>query len=147
MIGKIVDHMHWANTRMLGWMEEDGNLSEPGMRLASHILNVERVWITRAKGSQGDRDTFKVRTLAELADLNRSNHEDFKALLLGDLKAAVAYRLFEGTPGKSSPEDMIIHAFSHGFHHAGQLAAMASASGLRFPDVSFLGYTRAKAAP
>lgn len=147
MIEKLVDHMCWANSRILGWLGDGANQTDERMRLISHILNVERVWISRARGIQGDRETFKVRSLVELADLNRANHEDFKALIRGNLKEEIGYRMFNGTPVTSLLEDMVLHAFSHGFHHAGQIAASASVSGAALPDVSYLGYTRAKNVP
>jgi uncharacterized damage-inducible protein DinB len=146
MIEKLVDHMYWANARILAWLEDGANATDGRMRLVSHILNVERVWISRARGVQGDRETFKVRALAELADLNGSNHGDFKALIQGDLKKAIGYQMFNGTPVTSVLEDMVVHAFSHGFHHAGQIAAEASAVGAALPDVSYLGFTRSKTA-
>ena len=51
---------------------------------------------------------------------------EFKALMASDLKKEIEYRLFDGSPGKANIEDMILHVFSHGFHHRGQMAAMAS---------------------
>lgn len=142
MLEKLIEHMHWADARLLAWMQDGAHATPETLRLLSHVLNVERVWITRAGGAQGDRDTFKVRPLAELAALEASNHADFAALAKADAQRVVEYRLFNGTPGKSSVEDMILHAFSHGFHHVGQIAALAAGSGEGLPDLSYLGFTR-----
>lgn len=105
---------------------------------------MEKVWICRAKQIESERDTFKVHSIPDMVVANASNHRDFGALLQSDLKREVDYKMFDGTPGRSSVEDMILHAFSHGFHHAGQMAAMASRSGKKFPNVSYIGFTRRK---
>lgn len=142
MMENLVNHMHWANSIIIGWMREDQNRIDEYSKLASHILNAERVWICRANRIQGDRNTFKVHRVEELSALNDANHLDFKKLLPLDLHTMLEYELFNGSPGKTSIENMLMHAFSHGFHHTGQMAAMASSKGDKFPDVSYIGFTR-----
>ena len=144
MIEKIVDYMHWANARVIEWINVESGNSDDYVRLASHILNAEKVWICRAQQIGADRDTFKSHGLPEMAALNESNHEGFRSLLQTDLKKELNYQLFDGTPMRSCAEDMFLHAFSHGFHHVGQMAAIASRSGKKFPDVSYIGFTRTK---
>jgi uncharacterized damage-inducible protein DinB len=142
MFGKLVEHMHWANATVIDWLRTDRKNSADLNRLMSHVLNAERVWISRANKMEGDRDTFKAHQLYGLSALNDSNFAEFKLLLQAGLKDEIEYKLFDGTPGNSSIEDMIVHAFSHGFHHMGQMAAIASGSGEKLPNVSFIGFTR-----
>lgn len=144
MLAKLIDHMHWCNTTSIAWMKDNPGAPEECLRLLSHILNAEKVWIARARREAGDADTFKVHAPEALSALNEANHADFRKLLDLDLQELLDYKLFNGSPGRSSREDMIIHVFSHGFHHVGQMAALASKAGKTFPNVSFIGFTRFK---
>lgn len=140
MLSQIVQQMFWANSVLLDWFDIRRNSSEDLLRLASHILNAETVWIRRAQESDYDKDTFKVHEIAKLREINEENHREFMTLLESDVKRAVDYRLIEGTPGRSSIETIIVHAFSHGFHHRGQMAAMASRNGGKIPNVSYVQF-------
>ena len=144
MIGKTIDHMHWANATAIAWVQEHPEAPEACLRLLSHILNAEKIWTARARRETYERDVFKVHAPEALAALNDANHAGFRGLLGMDLQQRVDYVLLDGSPGRSSIEDMILHVFSHGFHHAGQMAALASRTGSKFPNVSFIGFTRSR---
>ncbi|HKP97810.1 MAG TPA: DinB family protein [Fibrobacteria bacterium] len=142
MIKKHIEHMHWANAAAINWVRSEGGNSGEYVRLISHILNAEKVWISRAQNLEGDRDTFKVHSIPDMVAINDSNNRHLGMLLQTDMAKEVDYKLFDGTPGRSSIEDMILHVFSHGFHHMGQMAAIAARSGRKFPNVSYIGFTR-----
>jgi uncharacterized damage-inducible protein DinB len=61
-----------------------------------------------------------------------------------DLREPVEFSFFDGSPGRSSIETMILHVFSHGFHHVGQMAALAAKAGKKFPNVSYIGFSMSK---
>lgn len=142
MLAKLIEQMYWANKVAINWLKVDENGTEEQVRLMSHILNAENVWICRAQGSTGDRNTFKTYAVQELDAFNEKNHEDFQLLLRRDGQEVIEYKLFEGTPGKSTLEDLLLHVITHGFHHRGQMAMLASKAGRSFPNSSFIGYTR-----
>jgi uncharacterized damage-inducible protein DinB len=144
MMSKIVEHMHWANATVIQWIKAEGENQEDHLKLASHVLNVEKIWICRMREMEPDPDRFKVHAIADLARLNDSNHQALRSLIGTDLEKVLDYRLFDGTPVSSMMEDLILHVFSHGFHHVGQMAAIAAKAGRKFPDVSYLGFTRRK---
>lgn len=144
MIARLIEHMHWANSNLIAWLEAGKKDSGELVRLASHILNVENVWICRARRIEHGRDTFIVHDFEGMSSLNDSNRRGFESLLREGPGREVDYRLMNGTPGRSRIEDMIIHSFSHGFHHVGQMASMVSKSEAKLPDLSYLGFIRAK---
>jgi uncharacterized damage-inducible protein DinB len=142
MLEKSIAHMHWANARIHEWLKPGRASAEEHAKLASHIVNVEKVWIARAKSVPSDPHAFILRGLDEMSAMNDANHAGFLDLLKMDVAKPVSYRMFSGSPGSTSIGDMILHAFTHGFHHAGQMAALASRNGEKFPDVSYIGFTR-----
>ncbi|MEO6094446.1 MAG: DinB family protein [Fibrobacteria bacterium] len=144
MLEKSLAHMHWANARIHEWLKPGRASAEEHAKLASHILNAEKVWISRAKSIPSDPHAFTLRSLDEMSALNDANHAGFLDLLKKDIARPIPYRMFSGSPGSTSIEDMILHVFTHGFHHAGQMAALASRNGEKFPDVSYIGFTRSR---
>jgi uncharacterized damage-inducible protein DinB len=142
MFEQSIAHMHWANARIHEWLRPGRASAEEHAKLASHIVNVEKVWIARAKSVPSDPHAFILRGLDEMSAMNDANHAGFLDLLKMDVAKPVSYRMFSGSPGSTSIGDMILHAFTHGFHHAGQMAALASRNGEKFPDVSYIGFTR-----
>ena len=144
MIEKLINQIHWANTIIIDWLKTEHKRSDEHLKLISHILNAEKVWVSRANLMEGDRDTFKVHPIEELSLLNDSCHLAWKELLQKDMQHEISYKLFDGTPYESTIETMILHVFSHGFHHIGQMAAIASSSGEKFPNVSYIAFARKK---
>ncbi len=61
---------------------------------------------------------------------------------MGNTMAEVDYQMMDGSAVRSKIDDIILHAFSHGFHHFGQMAALASQAGLKFPERSFIAFSR-----
>jgi uncharacterized damage-inducible protein DinB len=142
MLLKLIEHMYWANGRIHEWLLPGRASAEEHAKLASHILNAEKVWICRAKGIPSEPHAFTLRSLDEMAALSAANRAGFSDLLKMDVSAPIPYRMFSGSPGNTSIEDMILHVFSHGFHHVGQMSALASRNGEKFPDASYIGFTR-----
>lgn len=142
MLEKMIAHLSWSNGVMLDWLAVPGNADEDLMRLASHILYVQRLWIRRVQGAEHERDTFKLRWMAELRELAAENAREMRGLIASDVKRMVDYRMMNGTPMRTRVEDILLHACTHGFHHFGQMAAMAAKAGKKLPDVSYLALTR-----
>lgn len=142
MLEKIIDAMHWADRETIAWLKDGRGVYPNFLRLASHILDVETVWLCRIRGEAHDADVFKPIPLEEMEDRAEANRQGFRNLLETDLAREVDYRQLNGEPARSKVEDMILHAWTHGVHHRGQMAARASALGLKFPNVAYIQFTR-----
>ncbi len=142
-----MDQMDWANEATIAWLREPGNADAKSLLLASHILNSQSIWIDRVSQREYVPDAFILRAVEAMPAINEANRKGFQEILAGDLDREIDYRMIDGTPRRSRIEDMLMHVFTHGFHHHGQMAANASARGLRFPNVSFIGFTRLNPSP
>ena len=81
-----------------------------------------------------------------LANLNDECRDGWLALLrTGLADREIDYLRLDGSAHRSPPRDMILHVFSHGFHHRGQMASRASALGRKLPDLSYIAFTRSLA--
>src|SRR5262245_16331483 len=97
MLKRLIDQMHWANAATLEWLKEEHKDKEAYLRLASHILNAEAIWVRRVKAEPHEKDTFKVHDPATLAAMNDANHWDWLAQLEGDPGRVIDYRMLDGT--------------------------------------------------
>lgn len=141
-MAKMIDHIHWSNARLIAWVHEQPAIGVDQIRLLSHILNAADIWIARAKGTEVNKEIFRIHRVEDMAVLNDGHHRDLLDLLRGDSKRMVDYHLLNGAPGRTSVEDIVLHVFSHGFHHQGQMAAVASKQGVSFPGIAYITYTR-----
>jgi len=144
MFANLIKHMHWSNSKVIEWMSVNTNVTDEFTKLMSHILNAEHIWICRALQKDFEFDISKIHTLEQMKELNNLNHEKFISIIQLDPNRIFEYKLLKGTPGKSSVEEILIHVFSHGFHHAGQMSVRASTLGKKFPGVSYIEFTRSK---
>lgn len=142
MLAKMIHHIHWSNAKLIAWVREHPAIGAEQIRLLSHILNAADIWIARAKGTEVNKEIFRNHRAEDMAALNDTHCRDLLDLGRGDAERIVNYHLLNGSPGKTSVEDIILHVFSHGFHHQGQMAALASKQGIEFPGIAYITYTR-----
>jgi uncharacterized damage-inducible protein DinB len=143
MLEDLVRQSHWANARTLAWLQGDIRDREYFVRLVSHILRTERVWLDRIHGRPASSATFDPLFLNQMAPWNDETLREWLALFATVRPdQAYEYKTFDGTPSRSKVQDMIFHSFSHCHHHRGQMAARAAALGLSFPNLAYITYTR-----
>jgi len=51
-IRALCNQLYWADDRLLAQLEAAGNPPAAAIRLYDHILNAERVWLTRLEGAR-----------------------------------------------------------------------------------------------
>jgi uncharacterized damage-inducible protein DinB len=144
----MVRQMHWANAQLIEWLNPDGPQGnfrdrEYFIGLTSHILRAERAWLDRAYGRDWDRNMFVHLFHNSMSPINDACRDGWLALLATGLESReIDYVMMDGTPRRTAPHDMILHVFSHGFHHRGQMAARASTLGLKLPNLAYIQFTR-----
>jgi uncharacterized damage-inducible protein DinB len=143
MLEEMVRHTHWANGLLIAWLHGDVRERDYFVSKASHILRADKAWLDRAHGREWDRRIFDPLFPNALRNLNEECRDGWLALLrTGLADRTIGYHRLDGSAHRSSPREMIIHVFSHGFHHRGQMASRASALGYKLPDLSYIAFTR-----
>lgn len=143
MLEEMVRHAHWANGLLIDWLHGDVRERDSFVSKASHVLRADKAWLDRAYGREWDRRIFDPLFPNALKNLNEECRDGWLALLrTGLADRTIGYLRLDGSAHRSSPRKMIIHVFSHGFHHRGQIASRASALGYKLPDLSYIAFTR-----
>ena len=146
MLEKMFAHNHWANSLAIDFLSGLQNPDPTFATLTAHNLNVEGIWLARIQGRilTDPAERFRDIPVSEMAARMEKNSEALLALLKTDVARIVDYKMFDGTPVSSQIEDLLLHVWSHGVHHRGQMSSKASSLGLKYPDVSFITYSRRK---
>jgi len=144
MLIPLIDQMHWANGLMIEGLHSQTEAAPEVLRLAAHILTTEALWLSRLRGEDYVRNAFLEVPLQDMSAKNDAHQAAYRDIAAGDIHRRVDYQMINGTPMNSKVQDMVLHAITHGFHHRGQISAMATQAGWKFPDTSFIGYSRGK---
>jgi len=113
----------------------------------NHNLVVDRLWFSRAKGVEhgiksldqilhDDFDSLRLARIAEdqgIIDFVTSLDED-------SLAQSVDFHTMAGDPGTMAMRDILISVFNHQTHHRGQVTAMLTQAGVKYPDLDIPVY-------
>jgi len=144
---RLFDHLDWAHQAVLDSL---GRMPEPpaeALRLLTHLLAAERIWLARIRGDGGPPAVWpEALRLDECARWQAENAAGYRALLasLDDagLAAPVAYRTSRGEPFETRLEDILLHVALHGSHHRGQIAALVKRAGGAPAVTDFIVFAR-----
>ncbi len=137
----------WANRRVAEMLEAlSDEQAGPPLRLFSHLLRAEAVWLGRMQGTADaalpiwEVDTLPVcreRLEANAAAFGRTSH-----LTADDLANKVSYTNSQGTEYHTSVTDILSHVFNHGTHHRGQIMLLVREAGEVPAPLDFIAYVR-----
>ncbi len=145
---RLFDHMTWADRRVLDLLNASPGVRQHSvLRLFSHLLAAERVWMLRLRGEDASRQLIWPEwTLEELnaaAAESTSSYASFlEALRDEDLAGEVAYANSQGVVFRTRIVDILTHVALHGSYHRGQIAAAVRASGEEPVNTDFITFVR-----
>jgi uncharacterized damage-inducible protein DinB len=153
MLSRLIDQMFDANQAMIQYLTALETPPPELLRLASHILQAEEVWLCRIQERKSPPNAFTPVPLERMVADNEANYAGYSALLQvgvsqndGEYSQAsrrIAYKTFDGVEGEGSMADIILHVITHGYHHRGQMAAFCSQKQIKpFPNTAYISYTR-----
>ena len=136
------DYDHWANKRLFDLTRSTLDAPEKASILASHILNAQRIWISRIHEEDSPLEVWESIPSEKWGYWLDRNREDMAAILSqkqGNL--VVQYRNSEGKTFRSSQSDILQHMLLHGAYHRGQIAQLIRPM-TEVPYTDFIFYTR-----
>jgi uncharacterized damage-inducible protein DinB len=148
VIERMYAHMHWADEQLLALMNSVPLArAQPSMRLFSHLLAAERVWMLRLRGENSSvQAIWPELTLEELNAMAAANRGDYAHYLPslgeGDLTSEVAYASQRGDSYRTEVGDILIHVAMHGSYHRGQIASAIRAAGADPVNTDYITYVR-----
>jgi uncharacterized damage-inducible protein DinB len=140
-------HLYWANQRILETLQSIEDENQEVIRLFSHILLAEKVWITRLRGLDSSRLPIWLEVDIEVcAELIMQNEESLTIFLTNlantDLDKLISYTNSRGKEFKNSVRDILTHVALHGQYHRGQINSRLRADGIEPDNIDFITFVR-----
>jgi len=137
---------YWANDRALSSIEEASH-SGSAVRLFSHIVAAQEVWLTRLRGEDSSAVViWPARSVDECRAAMKQFDNEIHALLEridGDFLAKpITYRNQTGREFTNTPEDILTHLGLHSQHHRGQIALQLRQLGQKPAVTDFIAFRR-----
>jgi uncharacterized damage-inducible protein DinB len=143
----MFEHLNWANQRILETLQSMKGENQEVIRLFSHILFAEKVWITRLQGLDSSRlPIWSDVDIEVCADLVMQNNESLITFLTNlsntDLDKTISYSNSKGIEFKNSVRDILTHVALHGQYHRGQINSRLRADGFEPVNMDFITFVR-----
>lgn len=146
LLSRLFEHMYWADRRLLALLGSGAHGGEP-VRLFSHLLAAERVWLLRIRGEDASHQPIWPRLVpVEMHAMAAANQTGYRRLLSGLTEGGAAeevtYTNSQGTVFRTRVVDILTHAAMHGSYHRGQIAAAVRAAGGEPVNTDYITYVR-----
>jgi uncharacterized damage-inducible protein DinB len=145
-IGRLLEHLVWADRRVLDALREADAPPPRAMRLYAHILAAEHIWASRLAGKVPVHPVWPELSLAECAGLSARNEAVYRDLLrsldAAGLARAVPYVNSAGQAFTSTVEDILLHVCLHGQYHRGQVALLLREAGAAPATTDYIAFAR-----
>jgi uncharacterized damage-inducible protein DinB len=149
-LAKLIDHLEWADTRVLESLRNCRRPLPAAISLYSHVLGAEHTWLRRISGESPAVAVWPDLSLDECEALARENAATLRQLVASmtahDLDKAVTYRNSTGAEFTTGFEDILLHAAMHGSYHRGQVAALLRSAGEEPAPTDYIHWVRGVAA-
>jgi len=147
-IQRMMDHMYWADSRILDALEASKTKDKELLKLARHIAVAERVWLSRLQGKGSVQYWLwaEAESLAEVRIMFEENAEQYREYIGGFEESAldemVEYTNQSGVPFRTSARDILSQVLLHGQYHRGQINRALRLESSEPIQVDYITYAR-----
>jgi uncharacterized damage-inducible protein DinB len=144
---RFFEHAVWANRRILKSLAGKPAANDRVLRILSHILAAEEVWMVRLRGRDSSAlpiwPNHSLDQCAAVIEQNYLRYREFLDDLNEDgLNQRVGYRNSKGIEFQTSIHDILSHVAFHGTYHRGQIATITRDAGEEPANTDFITFTR-----
>lgn len=143
---RLFAYEFWANRTVLDSLPED---SEQAVRLFSHILASQSLWLERMTGRSQSMEVWPHLTVEECGTVLARLESAWESFLIGlddrGLEDEFAYVNTKGQSWTGSIGDTLLHLITHSCYHRGQIAQEIRRSGHEPVYTDYIQATRTKA--
>jgi uncharacterized damage-inducible protein DinB len=136
----------WANDEVLASLQRASPPPARCMKLISHILAAETVWLERLQHAKQSVPVWPELTLEESRKRARQLAQSWKGYVgrmsEADLARTCDYTNTKGERWSSGTEDILMHVILHSAYHRGQIASDLRAAGFTPAYTDFIHAVR-----
>ena len=151
-ISKLGAFNVWANETLLRRLDSSvaagHEIPQPALRIFSHVLNAQAIWIGRLTGTPSPVKVWQEHDLAGLHHWHAQTSRRFQEMCEQaqhddtELTRHIQYTNSQGDPFDSQVSDVLTHAVMHASYHRGQVATKMREGGLEPVNTDFITYCR-----
>lgn len=121
---KLFEYNDWANNKLIVSLKEQNIIEETVLKLFSHIILSEQIWMLRLEGGDySNKNFWKVLDLTECEKIMNENRKKYKSFLDNkDIPDTITYKNSKGIGYTNSIFDVFVHVSLHSAYHRGQIA-------------------------
>lgn len=113
----------------------------------AHLVQARNIWLSRLSDAPRPEEIFPDDwSLDDLREASRTSQERWGAYLdaLDDAELArvVSYAASSGTGYANAVEDILLHVWSHGYYHRGQVGMLINSMGGTPPAIDYIVHRR-----
>lgn len=145
----ILKYNEWANYRVLKTLEEKAPTDQELLKLFSHILSAQIIWLNRIKGiPTSPFPIWEVYKITELESMTEESSDNWNNYVyehkFETFEEMIFYSNSEGKKFESTIREIISHVVNHGSYHRGQIAMKFREKGMDPPATDYILYARSK---
>lgn len=145
-LNKLWQYNNWANQALIHLFTEQSAILPPEcLRLFSHIVNTQSVWLSRLEGTPQLYGAWDEHTLATCIMMHNEASpllEEQLLLSAEQLSAIIEYKNSTGKTFHNSRYDILIHVLNHGTYHRAQIATELRRHGIEPINTDYISYVR-----
>ena len=147
-IRRMMEHLYWADRRIMEALDENGTKDKDILKLVRHIAVAEQVWLSRLEGKgsaqyalwEEEDDVGTLKTMFEENERRYRNYID--RLEENRLDDIVEYANQSGVPFRTSVRDILSQVLLHGQYHRGQINRALRQASAEPVQVDFITFAR-----
>ena len=145
----LLKYNEWANYRVLKSVEDHGGSDEELLKLFSHILSAQNIWLNRIKSLPTSPfpvwEQYKLTELITMTEESSDNWNDYMGEhKLDTFEEMIFYTDSEGKKYENTIREIIAHMVNHSAYHRGQVAKYIREQGGQPAITDYIVYARAK---
>lgn len=147
---ELFKYNHWANQRMMAILEEKDIHDEKLLKLFSHLLSSQIIWLHRIKDLPTSPfplwEVYKRRELKSMVDESSRNWINYvESDHAGEtFEEMIFYKDSKGDKHETTIRHIITHVVNHSTYHRAQMASRMRSQEIDPPVTDFIAFSREK---
>ncbi|OBA07436.1 damage-inducible protein DinB [Paenibacillus polymyxa] len=144
----MMDHLYWADGRILDALEESKTKNKGLLKLVRHVAVAERVWLDRLQGKGSAQYSLWEETedLTAIRVMFEENAEQYRIYIEGlkefEMDEMIDYENQSGVSFRTSARDILLQVLLHGQYHRGQINRALRIESAEPAQVDYITFTR-----
>lgn len=145
MLKQFCKYNNWANSLLLDTLNANSNsLPESCISLFSHIVNAQKIWVSRINGVTPNIAVWQVNdleTCSVLLEETANALSKIEYLEMAD-SPILKYTTSNGDSYETSVYDILLHVFNHGTYHRAQIAKEMKIHQIKPVNTDYIQFVR-----